>query len=73
MEQTTLRLLLYLLFTALVAYDLAKTLRTGKARGRGGTITRSGRPALFKRYVIGDAVVLVFSIAVIVAWLFGYR
>jgi hypothetical protein len=72
MEKTTSLLLLYVLLTAMITYDLVKTLRTGKARGRGGTVTRKGRPGLFKRYVIADVVMLVLCAAIIVAWLFGY-
>jgi hypothetical protein len=54
---------------ALVTVDLVKALRTGKARGRGGTITREGRSALFKRQVIGDVIVLLFCAGVVVWWL----
>jgi hypothetical protein len=72
MAKTSLLLLLYVLLTAMVTYDLVRTLRTGKARGRGGTVTRKGRPGLFKRYVIADVFMLVLCAAVIVAWLFGY-
>ena len=41
-----------------VGLDLARTLRTGRARGRGGTITRAKRPQRFWRYVYASWVVL---------------
>jgi len=41
-----------------VAIDLRKTLRTGRARGRFGTITREKRPARYWRYVYASYVVL---------------
>ena len=43
---------------ALVGADLRKTLRTGRARGRFGTITREKRPEKFWRYVYASYVLL---------------
>ncbi|HKF73483.1 MAG TPA: hypothetical protein VKB68_17140 [Stellaceae bacterium] len=48
----------------LVAADLAWTLRSGRARGRFGTITRRGQPKRFWRYVYSSYVVLAFCAAV---------
>jgi hypothetical protein len=42
----------------LVGADLMRTLRTGRARGRGGIITRKGRPEKFWRYVYASYVLL---------------
>jgi hypothetical protein len=47
-----------LALAAFVAIDLWKTLRTGRARGRFGTITREGRPERYWRYVYASYVVL---------------
>ena len=52
---------------ALVGADLARTLRTGRARGKDGTITRDGQPRRFWRYVYGDYAVLGLC-AVILVW-----
>ena len=43
---------------ALVAADLVRTLKTGRARGRGGIITRKGRPQKYWRYVYASYVML---------------
>lgn len=43
---------------AAVGLDLLRTLRTGRAWGKGGTITRERRPERFRRYVYGDWAVL---------------
>jgi len=51
----------------LVAADLAWTLRSGRARGRFGTITRRGQPKRFWRYVYSSYVVLAFC-AVVFLW-----
>ena len=59
--------LLDLLLSALVAADLARTLRTGRARGRGGIITRQKRPEKYWRYVYASCVVLVVC-AVVLVW-----
>jgi len=58
-----------LLLGAWVAYDLWHALKTGKARGRFGTITRKKRPKRFQWYIIGDVVVLVFCAGVVLWWL----
>jgi hypothetical protein len=58
---------LFLLVTALAAFDLFRTLRTGRARGRwSGTITREGQPKRFWRYVYSGCAVLVFFLAAFV-------
>ena len=44
-------IVLDLLLALMVGLDLVRTLRTGRARGRGGTITRQHRPEKFWRYV----------------------
>jgi hypothetical protein len=59
MHHSQLTILLVLLLSAAVSADLARTLRTGRARGRGGTITRQKRPERYWRYVYGDCAVLV--------------
>lgn len=48
--------------TAFVSFDLVRALRTGRARGRGGTVTRKGQPQRFRRYVYADFVVLAFGV-----------
>jgi len=55
-----------LLLAACVGFDLVQTLRTGRARGRWGTITRKHRPDRFWRYVYGDYVVLGMCAAALV-------
>ena len=59
-------LLLDLGVAALVALDLVRTLRTGRARGRFGTITRKARPARFWRYVYSSYVFLAGCAAVFI-------
>jgi hypothetical protein len=61
------RSLLFLGLIALISFDLYQTLKTGRARGKGGTITRKRRPDAFRRYVIGDCVVLAFALSALVA------
>jgi hypothetical protein len=58
--------LLLLLAAAYAGFDLFRTLRTGRARGRGGTITRKGRPDRYWRYVYGGFAVLLFFVAALV-------
>ena len=58
MSRATILILLALVLAAFVGFDLARTLRTGRARGRFGTITRK-QPARFRRYVYADWFVLV--------------
>jgi len=57
-----------LLFLGLAAFQgvlLAIALRTGRARGRYGTITREGQPRRFWRYVNSAYVVLLLCAGVI--------
>jgi len=51
-------LLMDVALAALVSVDLARTLRTGRARSRLGTITREMRPERFWRYIYASHVVL---------------
>jgi hypothetical protein len=60
-------LVLALVLAALVGGDLARTLRTGRAHGKFGTITRAHQPQRFWRYVYGDYAVLVLC-AVMLLW-----
>ena len=58
----------YLLFldlavAILVSWDLARTLKTGRARGKFGTITRAHQPARFWRYVYSSYALLAFLAA----------
>ena len=50
-----------------IAFDLYRTLRTGRAHGRLGTITRK-QEGRFQRYVWSDWLMLAFCAAVIL-WL----
>ena len=61
-------LLIDVALAVLVAGDLVRTLRTGRARGRFGTITRRGQPKRFWRYVYGSWAVLAFC-AVLFLWI----
>ena len=47
-----------------VAFDLYRTLRTGRAHARFGTITRK-QEGRFRRYIYGDWVVLAFCLGVV--------
>jgi hypothetical protein len=60
-------LVLALVLAALVGGDLVRTLRTGRAHGKFGTITRAKQPARFWRYVYGDYALLVLC-AVMLLW-----
>jgi hypothetical protein len=52
---------LFLVVGAYAAFDLIRTLRTGRAHGRwSGTITRERQPKRFWRYVYAGCVVLAF-------------
>jgi len=51
-------IVLDLLLALMVGLDLVQTLRTGRAHGRGGIITRKGRPQKFWRYVYASCAVL---------------
>jgi len=49
---------LALTLAAFVGFDLSRTLRTGRAHGKFGIITRKAQPGRFRRYVFGDWLVL---------------
>jgi len=68
MHRSQWTILLFLLLSAAVSADLVHTLRTGRARGRGGTITRHKRPKKYWRYVYADYAVLVLC-AVALLWI----
>ena len=55
------------LLAVFVGVDLIRCLRTGKARGRFGTITRANQPTRYWRYIYGSYVVLTFC-AGVAAW-----
>jgi hypothetical protein len=57
---------LLLLVAAYAGFDLIRTLRTGRARGWMGTITRERQPKRFWRYVYSSWAVLAFFVAAIV-------
>jgi hypothetical protein len=67
MHRLQLIILLDLLLSAAVSADLVRTLRTGRARGRGGIITRQKRPEKYWRYVYASGAVLVLC-AVVLLW-----
>ena len=67
MHQSQLIVLLNLGLGAVVAADLVRALRTGRARGRSGFITKQKRPELYWRHVYGSCAVLVFC-AVVLLW-----
>ena len=58
MGKSHLIILLTLALAVMQSVQLAIALRTGRARGRGGTITRKGQPRRFWRYVYSSYVVL---------------
>jgi hypothetical protein len=51
---------------ALVGLDLTYTLRTGRALGRWGTITRQRRPERFWRYVYASYAVLATCVMLLI-------
>jgi hypothetical protein len=51
-----------------ISFDVTTAIRTGRARGKFGTITRARRPDAFRRYIIGDVIVLAFCLGVTI-WL----
>jgi len=51
-------IVLVLLLSVVVSVDLVHTLKTGRARGRGGTVTRQKRPEKYWRYVYASCAVL---------------
>jgi len=63
-----LLLLMDVALAAFVGADLWKTLRTGRARGRGGTVTRAKRPEKYWRYVYASYAVLA-ACAVVFLWI----
>ena len=58
MLRTQLLLLMDVALAAFVGADLWRTLRTGRARGRFGTIKRETRPEKYWRYVCASYAVL---------------
>jgi hypothetical protein len=67
MHRSQLIILLNLLLGTFVAADLMRALRTGRARGRGGFVTRQKRPEKYWRYVYASCVVLVFCAVVLLS------
>ena len=63
MHRPQLIILLGLLLIVVVGADLVRTLRTGRARGRTGTITREKRPERYWRYVYVSAAFLMLCFA----------
>ena len=63
MTRPQLLLLIDISLALFVGADLARALRTGRARGRGGFITRKGRPQKFWRHVYASYAVLAFCAA----------
>jgi hypothetical protein len=56
--------ILFLLVTVMAAFDLFRTLHTGRAHGRwSGTITRARQPKRYWRYVYAGCLVLAFFLA----------
>jgi hypothetical protein len=59
--------ILFFVVIAYAAFDLFRTLRSGRAHGRrSGTITRKGQPERFWRYVYAGWAVLAFFVAAFV-------
>lgn len=56
-------LMLDLAVAVVVGWDLNRTLKTGRARGKDGTITRAHQPARFRRYVYSSCAVFAFLTA----------
>ena len=59
---------LVLLVSVLVGLDLFRTLRTGRARARGATVTRQHQPDRYWRYVYASCALLA-GCAVALAWM----
>ena len=55
-----------LILAAIVSFDLVRTLRTGRAHGTCGIITRKAQPGRFQRYVYGDWLVLGLSTGIVI-------
>ena len=58
MRAHDITVVIVLALAALVAVDIVRTLKTGRARGRGGIVTRKGRPQKYWRYVYASYVML---------------
>ena len=56
-------LILNLAVAILAGWDLIRTLKTGRAKGKGGIITRAHQPARFWRYVYSSYALLAFLAA----------
>ena len=67
MSRLNYTIVLALVAAALVLVDLGITLRTGRARGRSGTIFRDRQPDRFKRYIYGNYIALGLC-AVMILW-----
>jgi hypothetical protein len=65
MHRHHLLVLLALVLAAYVSFDLHRTLRTGRAHGRLGIITRE-QAGRFRRYVYANWAVLAFCVGMIV-------
>jgi hypothetical protein len=65
-------ILLALGLSAIVIFDLVRTLRSGRARGKFGTITLKTQPDRYWRYVYWDYAVLGLC-AVMIIWAFVSR
>lgn len=68
MPRAQFLLLIDVALAAFVSVDLIRALRTGRARGRGGTITRRGRPEKFWRHIYASYAVLA-ACAGILLWI----
>ena len=65
MQRSHLIILLCLALAAMQGMQLVTALRTGRARGRLGTITRAGQPRRFLRYIYSAYAVLIVCAAAI--------
>jgi hypothetical protein len=65
MQRSNVIILLAVVLAVLEATDLTIALRTGRARGRGGIMTREKRPGKFWRYICGGSAVLLACVGVI--------
>jgi hypothetical protein len=64
-QRSDVVILAALALAAVDAFDLSFAVRTGRARGRYGTVTRKGQPRRFWRYVYGGYAVLLLCAGVI--------
>jgi H+/Cl- antiporter ClcA len=67
MQRSHVVILLFLAVAVMQGTQLASALRTGRASGRYGTITRQGQPRRFWRYIYSAYVVLLLC-AVATLW-----